>query len=240
MFVAKTLIWNSCTRKDLEKTYMSAVDDGLKTRTTQSVHGESRNRDGNSTPQTNVTSNIWSICWTLMKYKPIKRCLKMNHKSHKTQTLWEYSIWKYLHDISYDDTVDNLWSQPPCSEGSFGCVLGQICCTVVPQHAAICTKWSALSCYDKNTCEEKVHFCESLKASTTLKKQEDGLHLLYLHFFKKKKKCNYHSQKNKNNHSIFFTIKLHLTLSGNDTKNMWTCCNAQCLKSRANQYGSCL
>lgn len=51
---------------------MSAVDDGLETRSTQSVHSESRYWDGNATPQTNMASDIRSIGRTLRKHTLIQ------------------------------------------------------------------------------------------------------------------------------------------------------------------------
>lgn len=61
----------------------------------------------------------------------------------------------YLHDISHDDTVYKLWCYAPCSKGSFGCMLSQICCTVISQHTTISTKRSALGSYNKYTCSGK-------------------------------------------------------------------------------------
>lgn len=41
--------------------YLSTVDDGLETRSTQSVHSECRHWDGDATPQTHMTGNVGRI-----------------------------------------------------------------------------------------------------------------------------------------------------------------------------------
>lgn len=66
--------------------------------------------------------------------------------------------FRYLHDISHDDTVYKFWCHAPCSEGSFGCMLSQVRCTVIPQYATIGAEWSALCTYNKYTCRETEHF----------------------------------------------------------------------------------
>lgn len=72
----------------------------------------------------------------------------------------------YLHDISHDDTVHKLWCDTPGSESGFGCMLSQVCCTVILQHATIGTEWSALGTYNKYSCRETEHFSTKTRTST--------------------------------------------------------------------------
>lgn len=41
--------------------YLSAVDDRLEARSTQSVDGESRHWNGDATPQAHMAGNVWCV-----------------------------------------------------------------------------------------------------------------------------------------------------------------------------------
>lgn len=47
-------------------TDLSAIDDGLETRSTQPVDSKSRHWNGNTAPQTHMTGNVGCISWALM------------------------------------------------------------------------------------------------------------------------------------------------------------------------------
>ena len=85
--------------------------------------------------------------------------------------------FSYLHDIPHDDTVDELWCDGPCSEGSFGGMLGQICGTVIPQDASIGTERSALGGYNKYPCREKEF--SAVTAAPTIKPQPEYIVRIY-------------------------------------------------------------
>lgn len=66
---------------------MSAVDDGLEPRSTKSVDGECRHRDGDATPQTHMAGNVWRVGRALsfrgqnikdfISDAAIKKCIKI-------------------------------------------------------------------------------------------------------------------------------------------------------------------
>lgn len=57
----------------------------------------------------------------------------------------------HLHDVSHDNAVDELWSDVTSGQCSFGCMLSQVCGTVVLQHTPICPKWGTLGRHNEHT-----------------------------------------------------------------------------------------